>query len=122
MTQEVEKKEQTETEKEILWGVEERIEKKAREEALQKDLPRHWLRKYLFKTVPFFLFFILVGGIGAWINEDLIFLLVLLVGGIFMTIFFALAHADETPLRRYRLIRTISPVLRKIIERGPPPS
>ena len=114
MLQEVEKKEQTETEKEILREVEE-------------DLPRHWVRKYLLKTVPVALVFILIGVVVTIVEDEWVHhpLLVCSVIGMFAALFAALLYADATPLRKYKLIREIPPAIRAAIrtitKKGPPP-
>ena len=121
MLQEAEKKEVKDWNAEEKWA-----EKRQRLELLQKDLPRHWLRKYLLNTLPIPLIIILIGVIVLWVykgESEYIFLAFLAPFGVgmFVAILFSLAYAEETPLRKYRLIRKISRFFHEIVKRGPPP-
>ena len=95
------------------------------------ELPGHWLRKYLLKTTLGPLIFILIGGILAWINKEssnaLIYFWIFGGIGVFMAVFASLAYADETPLRKYKLIHDVSWFFRNLwkglgrIQPGGPP-
>ena len=87
------------------------------------ELPSNWLRKYLLATILIPLDIILIGVIllTAFRSvSNVLFILWIFGGsGVLVMIYLTLAHADETPLMKYSLIRKISSFLRKMVEHIP---
>ena len=125
-------REQTETEKETLRGVEsgEEDDDFLITKWVGEELPEHWLRSYLKRiTIAPLFFIIILGGIAVIIglvrghNGNLIGLTFGIMFGIGVLYFLlaAIMCADETPLRKYRLIREISGLFRWLYKHTPTP-
>ena len=69
--------------------------------------------------------FLIMAGISYWIEGAINWWAFCIIGGglgAFMSVVVGIANADKTPLRKYELVREISSLVCKLLEKGSPPT